>query len=79
MIGAGGVPPLFGMCCWFGLLTERQLRRGVFRSTRALELAIELSLDQHNRDPKPLVWTKSADEILQALAWTCQRINESGH
>jgi transposase len=64
---------------WFALLTERQLRRGVFRSTRELERAIERYLEQHNADPKPFIWTKSADEILQALAWTCQRINESGH
>jgi transposase len=64
---------------WFALLTERQLRRGVFRSTAELERAIERYLEQHNADPKPFVWTKSADEILQALAWTCQRINDSGH
>lgn len=64
---------------WFALLTERQLRRGVFRSSRELEQAIERYLAQHNDDPRPFVWTKSADEILQALAWTCQRINDSGH
>jgi transposase len=64
---------------WFALLTERQLRRGVFRSTRDLEQAIERYLARHNENPKPFIWTKSADEILQALAWTCQRINDSGH
>jgi transposase len=64
---------------WFALLTERQLRRGVFRSTAELEQAIQRYLDHHNGDPKPFVWTRTADEILQALAWTCQRINESGH
>jgi len=64
---------------WFALLTERQLRRGVFRSTRELEQTIERYLARHNEDPKPFIWTKSADEILQALAWTCQRINDSGH
>ena len=64
---------------WFGLLTERQIRRGGFRSTRELEQAIERYLAQNNDDPKPFVWTKTADEILQALAWTCQRISDSGH
>lgn len=64
---------------WFGLLTERQIRRGVFRSTRELERAIERYVAQHNADPKPFIWTKTADEILQALAWTCQRISNSGH
>jgi transposase len=64
---------------WFGLLTDRQIRRGVFRSTRELEQTIERYLAQSNDDPKPFVWTKTADEILQALAWTCQRISDSGH
>lgn len=64
---------------WFGLLTERQIRRGAFRSTRELERAIERYVAQHNADPKPFIWTKTADEILQALAWTCQRISDSGH
>ena len=64
---------------WFGLLTERQIRRGVFRSTGELEQAIKRYPAQNNDDPKPLVWTKTADEILQALAWTCQRISDSGH
>jgi transposase len=53
---------------WFALLTERQLRRGVFRSTAELEQAIQRYLDHHNGDPKPFVWTRTADEILQALA-----------
>jgi transposase len=64
---------------WFALLTERQLRRGVFRSTVDLERTIKRYLALHNADPKPFVWTKSADDILQALAWTCQRISDSGH
>ncbi len=64
---------------WFALLTERQLRRGVFRSTAELERAIERYLEHHNQDPRPFIWTKTADEILRALAWTCTRINESGH
>lgn len=64
---------------WFGLLTDRQIRRGVFRSTRELEQTIKRYLAQNNDAPKPFVWTKTADEILQALAWTCQRISDSGH
>ncbi len=64
---------------WFALLTEKQLRRGVFRSTVALERTIKRYLALHNADPKPFVWTKTADEILKALAWTCQRTTDSGH
>jgi len=64
---------------WFALLTEKQLRRGVFRSTQQLDRTITRYLEQHNTNPKPCVWTKTADEILQALAWTCQRTTDSGH
>ena len=43
---------------WFAALTEKQLRRGVFRSTRELEQAIEQYIDQRNAAPKPFIWTK---------------------
>ncbi len=48
------------------MASERQLRRGVFRSARDLEQAIERYLARHHEDPKPFIWTKSSDEILQA-------------
>ena len=64
---------------WFALLTERQLRRGVHRSTRELERAIKEFLDVHNADPKPFIWTKTADQILESLARFCRRISDSGH
>jgi hypothetical protein len=48
----------------FALLTARQLRRGVFRSTRALEQAIRSYIARTNANPKPFVWTKTADDIL---------------
>jgi transposase len=64
---------------WFGLLTDRQLRRGVHRSTLALEAAIESYIAVTNEQPKPFVWTKSADEILASVARFCQRTSDSGH
>jgi transposase len=64
---------------WFALLTERQLRRGTHRSTRELEQAIKEFLEAHNADPKPFVWTKTADQILDSLARFCRRISDSGH
>lgn len=64
---------------WFGLLTERQLRRGVFRSTRILETTIRHYIDNHNEEPKPFIWTKTADEILDSVARFCQRTLETGH
>ncbi len=64
---------------WFGLLTERQLRRGTHRSTRELESAIREFLAVHNTNPKPFVWTKTADQILDSLSRFCRRISDSGH
>ncbi len=64
---------------WFAALTEKQLRRGVHRSTRALEDAIYHYVDANNREPKPFIWTKTADEILESLARFCRRTSGSGH
>ena len=58
---------------WFALLTQKQLRRGVHRSTRALETTILDYIALSNTHPKPLVWTKSADEILASIARFAQR------
>ncbi len=64
---------------WFALLTEKQLRRGSHRSTRELEQAIYSYLETHNEDPKPFVWTKTADEILETLKQFCRRTSNSAH
>jgi transposase len=53
---------------WFGLLSQRQIKRGAHRSVAALEAAIEQFLVAHNDDRKPFGWTKSADEILASIA-----------
>lgn len=58
---------------WFGLLTERQIKRGAHRSVPELEKAIHEFLDAHNEAPKPFVWTKSADDILASIARFAQR------
>jgi transposase len=64
---------------WFALLTEKRLRRGVFRSTRELERAIREYIDHHNDQPKPFRWTKTADQILENVARFCKRISETPH
>ena len=64
---------------WFAALTEKQLRRGVHRSTRELEQAIRHYIDLTNGHTKPFVWTKTADEILASVSRFCQRISDSGH
>jgi hypothetical protein len=57
--------------CWFAALAEKQLRRGVHRSTGEREDAIRGSIQYHNRDSKPFVWHKTADQILDAVALFC--------
>jgi transposase len=64
---------------WFALLTEKQLRRGVHRSTQALQAAIRAYIAHTNEHPKPFVWTKTADQILASIARFCHRTSDSGH
>ena len=64
---------------WFAALTEKQLRRGVHRSTRELELAIEHFVESTNGEPQPFIWTKTADQILETIARFCERTSDSGH
>jgi transposase len=64
---------------WFADLTTKQIRRGSHRSTRELEDAIKDYLRLYNQNPKPFVWTKSADQILESVGRFCKRISQSGH
>jgi transposase len=64
---------------FFATLTEKQLRRGTHRSTTQLETAIKAYLRLYNQDPRPFVWHKTADEILESLGRFCMRISDSGH
>jgi transposase len=58
---------------WFGLLTERALRRGVHRSVAELERAIRAFIKATNADPKPFRWVKPADDILASVRRFCLR------
>lgn len=64
---------------WFVELTEKQIRRGIHRSTRELVDAIKRYLVITNETATPFVWTKSADEILASVARFCERTSNSGH
>ncbi len=64
---------------WFALLTEKQFRRGVHRSTKELETAIKNYIQYHNKNPKPFVWHKTADQILDSVARFCKRTLDLGH
>ena len=64
---------------WFAEITQKQIRRGSYRSTLALEKAIKEYLAVYNEDPKPFIWTKSADAILESLRSYCEVISDTGH
>ena len=58
---------------WFAEITNKRIRRGVFRSVKELEAAIREYIEVHNENPKPFVWTKTADQILASIARFAQR------
>jgi transposase len=64
---------------WFSELTNKKLRRGAHRSVRDLNADIRARVNTWNDNPRPYVWTKTADEILDSIARYCTRITESGH
>jgi transposase len=64
---------------WFAELTTKWIKRGTHRSVRELVRSIRTWITNWNDDPKPFVWHKTADEILDTLAAYCRRINDSGH
>ena len=63
---------------FFAEITDKSIRRGVFRSVSELQQAIMDYLDAHNANPKPFVWTKSAGEILEKVA-RAKQVLESQH
>src|SRR4029453_3774774 len=64
---------------WFAMLTDQQIKRGAHRSTIALEKAIKDYVLFTNENPKPFIWTKTADDILASVARFCQRTSGTGH
>ena len=52
---------------FFGILTKRRLKRGVFKSVVDLQVAIHRYLDEHNQHPKPFTWTKDPEKIIAAV------------
>lgn len=64
---------------WFAELTNRKLRRSAHRSVTELETDIRKWITEWNKDPKPFVWTKTADQILESITRFCLRTSDSGH
>jgi transposase len=64
---------------WFGFLTEQKIKRGAHQSVRALENDIRAWITDWNTHPRPFLWTKTAEELLDSLARFCRRTSGAGH
>ena len=64
---------------WFARITQDRIRRSAFRSVAELERAIMDYIEENNADPKPFVWTASAELILGKVGAICEQINQSAH
>ena len=64
---------------FFARITEQRIRRGVFTSVAQLERAIHDYMAEHNKNPRPFVWTADADSILERLKRVCERTSGAGH
>ena len=64
---------------WFAKITEQRIRRGVFKSVDELISAIDDYIAANNQNPKPFVWTATAELILDRVATLCNRTNRSPH
>lgn len=63
---------------WFGEITRKRIRRGVFRSVPELIAAIKEFIEFNNQNPKPFMWTKKVDEILKKVGH-CKAVIETLH
>ena len=64
---------------WFGYLTGQMIRRGVHKSVQAPEADVRAWIHSWNENPRPFVWKKTAEEILDSLAKYIARISGGGH
>ena len=64
---------------WFGYLTDQMIRRGVHKSVQALENDVRAWIEDWNEHPRPFIWKKTAEEILDSLAKYIARISGGSH
>ena len=64
---------------WFAELTNKKLQRSTHRSVRQLNADIRAWIETWNENPRPYVWVKTADQILESIARYCKQIKDSGH
>lgn len=61
---------------WFGLITEKTIRRGSFKSTKHLIEKIDEFVVKHNKEPKPFTWTATSEEILEKIKRLCTKLTK---
>jgi len=64
---------------WFAYLTSQLLQRGVHKNIQVLERDVRSWAKNWNENPKPFIWTKTADQILQSIARLLKRTSDAGH
>ncbi len=64
---------------WFGLITQRAMRRGSFDSVADLKRKINAFVEHYNQNPRPFKWTATADSILAKIERLCKVINGTRH
>lgn len=64
---------------WFGIITQRAIRRGSFRSVKELVQKIDSFVQHYNRTSRPFAWTATADSIFAKIARLCSRISGTRH
>jgi transposase len=63
---------------WFGEITRKRIRRGVFKSVSELIQAIQEFIRSNNQNPKPFVWTKKVEQILEKVG-RCKAVTVTLH
>ena len=64
---------------WFGIITQRAIRRGSFSSVKELIARIKQFVAAYNKNSAPFIWTATADSILEKLQRLCSRISGTAH
>ncbi|MFZ2234942.1 MAG: IS630 family transposase, partial [Dokdonella sp.] len=64
---------------WFGLITQQAIRRGSFDSVADLKRKINEFVTHYNQHPKPIMWTATAESILQKIERLCKVTNGTPH
>jgi putative transposase len=64
---------------WFGIITQRAIRRGTFRSVHELVEKIDLFVQAYNKNTRPFIWTATADSILEKINRLCEYISGTVH